>query len=303
MRKISLTVLLLCLALPAVMFARAEGKFDRTLTVNGPVTMDLTTGSGNVTVRTGGSNQVVIHGVVRGSNDWFGGDAESAVRAVESNPPIEQSGNSIRIGYNLPEESKRHVSISYEVTVPSDTALQAHSGSGDIGVEGLRKNVTVTTGSGDVNLRDLGPQSNARTGSGSIKGQDIALPFTAHTGSGGVQADLTGNGNADVESGSGDVRLRGLKGGLRARTGSGDITVDGNVQSGWNLHTGSGSVRMSVGSSQGFNLYARTGSGSIHSDLPITMQGNLNRHELKGTVRGGGPDVEVSTGSGDVELK
>jgi len=303
MRKISLAVLLVWLALPAMMFARTEGKFDRTLTVNGAVTMDLTTGSGNVTVHTGGSSQVVIHGVVRSSNDWFGGDAESAVRAVESNPPIEQNGNNIRIGYNIPEDARRHVSISYEVTVPADTSLQAHSGSGDIGVEGLRKSVVVTTGSGDVSLRDLGPQSNARTGSGSIKGQDIALPFTARTGSGGVQADLTGSGNADVESGSGEVRLRGLKGGLRARTGSGDITVDGNVQDGWNLHTGSGSVRMSVGSSQGFNLYARTGSGSIHSDLPITMQGNLNRHELKGTVRGGGPEVEVSTGSGDVELK
>jgi DUF4097 and DUF4098 domain-containing protein YvlB len=118
-----------------------------------------------------------------------------------------------------------------------------------------------------------------------------------------VQADLTGSGNADVESGSGDVRLRGVKGGLRARTGSGEIMVDGDVQSGWNLHTGSGSVRMSLGSSQGFNLYAHTGSGTIHSDLPITVQGNLNRHELKGAVRGGGPEVEVSTGSGDVEIR
>ena len=303
MRKVSFAVLLIALALPAMLLARAEGKFDRTLTVNGAVTMDLTTGSGNVTVRTGGSNQVVIHGVVHGSNDWFGGDAENAVRAVESNPPIEQTGNSIRIGYNLPEDVRHHVSISYEVTLPADTALQAHSGSGDIGIEGVRKSAVVSTGSGDINLRDLGPQSNARTGSGTIKGQDIALPFTARTGSGGIQADLTGSGNADVESGSGDVKLRGLKGGLRARTGSGDLTVDGNVQAPWNLHTGSGSVRLAVSSGPGFNLYARTGSGSIHSDLPITMQGDLNRHELKGAVKGGGPEVEVSTGSGDIELK
>ena len=303
MRKISFVVLLLALAVPVMLFARAEGTFDRTLTVNGSVSMDLTTGSGSVTVRTGGSNQVVIHGVVRASNDWFSGDGDSAVRAVTSNPPIEQSGNTIRIGYNLPSEARNHVSISYEVTVPADTSLQAHSGSGDIGVQGLRRSVAVTAGSGDVNLRDLGPQSSARTGSGTIKGQDIALPFTAHTGSGGIQADLTGSGDADVESGSGGVRLRGVKGGLRARTGSGDITVDGTVGGSWNLRTGSGSVSMSLGSGQGFNLYAHTGSGSIHSDLPITVQGSLNRHELKGSVRGGGPEVEVSTGSGDIELR
>jgi DUF4097 and DUF4098 domain-containing protein YvlB len=294
--------MLISLALPALMFA-AEGKFNRTLTVSGSVSLDVTTGSGDITVRTGGANQVVVHGTVRSSNNWFGGDSESAVRSVQSNPPIEQNGNSIRIGYNLPEDARHHVSISYEVTVPPDTSFRGNTGSGNVGVQGLRKDVTVTTGSGDVNLRELGPQSSARTGSGNIKGQDVALPFKAHTGSGSIEADLTGNGDADVETGSGSVRLRGVKGGLRGRTGSGDLTVDGNAQGSWNLHTGSGTVRVALGGSQGFNLNAHTGSGSIHSDLPITVQGSLNRHELKGAVRGGGPDVDVSTGSGDIDIR
>ena len=52
---------------------------------------------------------------------------------TESNPPIQQSGNSIRIGYDLPDDVKRHVSINYEITVPPDTSVQGHSGSGNIG--------------------------------------------------------------------------------------------------------------------------------------------------------------------------
>ncbi len=303
MKRLSLAVLLITLALPATLFAAAEGTFDRTLSVSGSVTMDLTTGSGDVTIRTGGGNQVVVHGRVRASNDWFSGNGDSAVRAVQNHPPIEQNGNSIRIGYDLPSEARNHVSISYDVTVPPDTSLQAHSGSGDVGVQGLRKSVAVTTGSGDVSLRDLGPQSTAHTGSGGIRAQDVALPFRAEAGSGTIEADLTGSGDADVQTGSGSVRLRGVRGGLRARTGSGDLTIDGSVQGSWNLHTGSGSVRMVLGSGQGFNLNARTGSGTIHSDLPITVQGDLNRHELKGAVRGGGPELDVSTGSGDIEIR
>jgi DUF4097 and DUF4098 domain-containing protein YvlB len=302
MRKRTLAVVLIALVAPAALLA-AQGKFDRTLSVSGPVTLDLTTGSGNVTIRTGSSSQVVIHGAVHANNSWFGGGDESVVRSVENNPPIEQNGNNIRIGYNLPEDVKRHVSISYEVTVPPDTSLQGHTGSGNIGVEGLRKGAAVTTGSGDVTLRDIGASSNAHTGSGSIKAQDVSLPFTAHTGSGSIEADLTGSGDAEVQTGSGSVRLRGVKGGLRGRTGSGDLTVDGTVGGSWNLHTGSGSVRMALGSGQGFNLYAHTGSGSVHSDLPITVQGSLNRHELKGSVRGGGPEVDVSTGSGDIDIR
>jgi len=70
----------------------------------------------------------------------------------------------------------------------------------------------------------------------------------------------------------------------------------------WQLHTGSGNIRLAVGSG-GLNLDVHTGSGSIHSDLPITVQGSMGKHELKGSARGGGPEVAVSTGSGDVEIR
>src|SRR5271165_6077938 len=113
------------LLLPVLLHG-SEGHFDRTLSVSGSVNLDVATGSGDITVRTGSGNQVVVHGTVH-PNGWpFGSD--SAVHQIESNPPIQQSGNSIRIGYNLPDNG-RHVSINYEITVPADTALQAHSGS------------------------------------------------------------------------------------------------------------------------------------------------------------------------------
>ena len=52
MKKQSLAVLLVTLLVPALLFARVEGKFDTTLTVSGPVNLDLTTGSGDVMVKT-----------------------------------------------------------------------------------------------------------------------------------------------------------------------------------------------------------------------------------------------------------
>ena len=301
MKKQHVAFLLSFLLVPVLLHARVEGHFDRTLSVSGVVNLDLTTGSGDITIKTGGANQVVVHGKIQ-SNNWFS-DAESAVHQVESNPPIQQNGNSIRIGYDLPADVKRHISISYEVTVPADASVQAHSGSGGIGVEAVRGEVQAQTGSGDIRLRDLGGRVHVQTGSGGIRAQDVSAPFFGHTGSGDIQAELSGAGDVDVQSGSGGVRLRGIKGGLRVRTGSGDISADGNVTGGWQLHTGSGSIHLAVGSGNGFNLDVHTGSGSIHSDLPITVQGSLGKRELKGSVRGGGPEVVVSTGSGDVEIR
>ena len=302
MKKHRIAFLLSFLLVPVLLHARVEGRFDRTLTVSGVFHLDLTTGSGDITIKAGSSNEVVVHGTIS-SNNWFSG-SDSAVHQVESNPPIQQNGNGIRIGYNLPEDVKRHVSISYEVTVPADAAVQAHSGSGNVNVEGVRGEVQAQTGSGDIRLRDLGSRGHAQTGSGNIRAQDAAAPLYAHTGSGDIDAVLTGSGDVDVQSGSGNVQVRGIKGGLHARSGSGNIGADGSVTGPWQLHTGSGNIRMAIGSGGGgFNLDVHTSSGSIHSDLPITVQGSLGKHELKGTVRDGGPEVEVSTGSGDVEIR
>jgi hypothetical protein len=301
MKQSCIAVLLSFFLFPVLSFARAEGHFDRTLQVSGAVSLDVTTGSGDITVKTGSSNQVVVHGTIH-SNNWFFGN-DSAVSQVESNPPIQQSGNSIRIGYNLPDDVKRHVAIDYEITVPASTAAEAHSGSGNVEVTGVSSGVQAQTGSGDIRLRDLGGRQHVQTGSGNIRAENVSAPFDAQTGSGDIDASLTGSGDVDVHTGSGTIRLKGIKGGVHARTGSGDIEADGGVAGPWQLHSGSGNIRLAVGSNSGFNLDLHTSSGSIHSELPITVQGSMGNHELKGTVRGGGPTVEVSTSSGDVEIK
>jgi DUF4097 and DUF4098 domain-containing protein YvlB len=161
----------------------------------------------------------------------------------------------------------------------------------------------VQTGSGDIRTRDLGKGLRAQTGSGNIRAESVAAPFTGQTGSGDIEADLTGSGDVDVHTGSGTIRVRGIKGGIRAKTGSGNIEADGSVTGPWQLQSGSGNVRLAVGSANGFNLDAHTSSGSLHSDMPITVQGSLNKNQLKGAVKGGGPEVEVSTSSGDIDIR
>src|ERR1022692_4754983 len=80
--------------------AQREGSFDRTLTVNGAVDLNVETGSGRIGVRPGDPSSVRIHGVIRVHDDFFGGD-EARIHDIETNPPISQTGNSIRI--SLPQ--------------------------------------------------------------------------------------------------------------------------------------------------------------------------------------------------------
>jgi riboflavin synthase alpha subunit len=67
------------------------------------------------------------------------------------------------------------------------------------------------------------------------------------------------------------------------------------------LGTGSGSVEFWPGST-GFVLDASTGSGTVHTEHEMTVQGSFDRHHITGKVNGGGPTVRIETGSGDVRI-
>ena len=77
------------------------------------------------------------------------------------NPPIQQSGNQIRIGHIDDPELRHNISISYEVVVPAETDLRVQSGSGDQKVEGIRGPLEVSSGSGGLKISAIGDRVHA----------------------------------------------------------------------------------------------------------------------------------------------
>ncbi len=271
-------------ASPAMLLA-ADGTFDKTLHVSGSVMLSVNTGSGYIHVSPGSDNEVHIIGHVH-ANRWNGwgeaGSPEDRVKEVVSNPPIEQDGNVITVGKHT---NYHNISIDYDVTTPRGTNLEADSGSGDL------------------RLTDLGGPLKANTGSGSIDASGLAGRVALETGSGDITADMHSAPDVKAQTGSGSIKLRGVTGGLYAETGSGDIEIEGQPGTNWKLETGSGSITLDTGGRAKFSLDATTGSGSIHSDPPISTHGSLERHHITGDINGGGPTVRVETGSGDVRIR
>jgi DUF4097 and DUF4098 domain-containing protein YvlB len=265
------------IALSALPAFAAQASFERNLTVNGRVDLAVFTGSGNVHLSHSSSNQVHIVGHVKSS--WGGN--EDQVREIADHPPIEQTGNIIRIGAH--NENLKNISIDYEIQAPADAFLEAHSGSGDITDDGVGEN------------------SKLGTGSGNIHASGLHGGFAVNTGSGDIVAEGSGPGEVTARTGSGNIELKDLHGALHAGTGSGDVKVTGTPAGEWKLTTGSGNIELWTGSA-GFNLDAHTGSGSVHSDHEMTVQGDFDHHHIAGRINGGGPDVHIQTGSGDVRI-
>jgi DUF4097 and DUF4098 domain-containing protein YvlB len=253
--------------------------FERNLSVNGRVELTVSTGSGYIHLTRGSDNQVHVYGKVH-SNNW-GENNDARVHEIAANPPIEQTGNIIRIGTH--HENMHNISIDYEVQAPANSYLEAGSGSGDIKVDGVGDNAKLSTGSGSIHATGL--QGG----------------FTLNTGSGDIFADQTGEGDVKAQTGSGSIELREIHGGLKAGTGSGDIKIAGTPSMDWKLETGSGSIEFWPGNT-GFTLDASTGSGSVHTDKEMAVQGSFDKHHITGKINGGGPTVRIQTGSGDVRI-
>lgn len=322
------SIFLAALLSSSIAFA-ATGSFDRTLQVSGPVDLQVSTGSGHIHVVSGSGNQVQVHATIRaneGISNWFGGGGrlspQEKVQRLEQNPPIEQNGNNIRIGHIDDPDLRNNISIDYDITAPEATRVTSATGSGDQEIRSLQGpvdvrtgsgNLTVssiggevhaTSGSGDITINDTKAGIRASTGSGNIHGNGIGGSIEASAGSGDIRIQQTTAGNVRTRTGSGDVELRGVNGALTATTGSGDVRADGVPSADWRVDTGSGTVTLSLPGQSGYEVYARTSSGRIEVDAPMTNQNISNRgREVRGTVRGGGHILDLHTGSGDIRVR
>src|SRR6478736_4423865 len=295
--------------------AATTGHFERTLQVNGTVELEVTSGSGNINVHQGGAGTVAVTAKIHGNNgtSWlFGsGNIEERIHKIEQNPPIVQTGNIIHIGRFEDRDLARNISIDYDVTVPPQTRLTSHTGSGDQTISGLQLPMTAKTGSGNVTVDRISAETRvssgsgdlkinsvkgilyAEAGSGNIHAEDIAGDVFANTGSGNVDVRQSNGGSVKAQTGSGNIRLHGVKGGLRADAGSGDIQAEGEPTSDWRLGAGSGNITLRVPSQASFNIDARTSSGSLKVDHPFTMQGTMARNHIQGKVGNGGVLLDV----------
>jgi DUF4097 and DUF4098 domain-containing protein YvlB len=280
-----------------------QGTFEKTYQVSGPVDLEVQTHSGDITVHSGPAGSVSIRGKIYVSDHWLRGNRQTDVSEIEQHPPLRQDGNDIHIDYvNI-----RDISVDYEITVPADTAVRAHTGSGDQIIEDVHGNADLQSGSGDLKLSRLTGEIRVQTGSGNVRAREIAGPMRGGTGSGDIEVEETAAGDIDLHAGSGNITVRGIQGAFRAEAGSGDITAEGTQTGAWDIHTGSGNVHVRLPADAAFDANLSTSSGTLDVGAPITMtvQGRVQEthKQIVGKVRGGGPLLTLHTGSGDIHIE
>ena len=253
MRRSSLAVLVVALAFLSTACdihahgSAVEGSFDRTIPITGGADVSVWSRSGSIRVTAGASDQVHVAARIRASGSYAYAPAEQ-VQELESAPPIRLNGSSISIGQINDPWLSSGVSISYDVTVPSDTTVHTSSRSGNQTIAALKGPLDAVSRSGNIRVDDVsGPlRLGSRSGDVTVDGApydhwDIAT----RSGDVSLRMPSTAAFNVDVETRSGSIRtpqgfesegavsrkwfkgrVRGGGTGVSVGTRSGSITIE-----------------------------------------------------------------------------
>jgi DUF4097 and DUF4098 domain-containing protein YvlB len=316
MHKQSPPTFALLLAITAVAGCKtgpaAVGSFDRTLTVISPIRLELANVSGNVSITGSVDNKVHVHAEVRSSGIGFD-NPQKRLDEMVNNPPIEQKGDTVRIGKDM--RRIHNVAISYVIEVPHDTEVNSNVVSGSQTILNVRGPVKADSVSGSIRAEDIDRQTQLTTLSGSIEAQNIGDDLRASSASGSVNVSkvkaLSGStqvsgpgGRVDADTASGTVEVQGATRDVKAHAASGRVDVQGNPgeSSYWDLKTVSGVVELGVPPSANFHLTAEAASGQIKTDVPIVIE-EQGKHSLRARMGNGGGRVEVHTVSGEIRVR
>lgn len=242
---------------------RSGSPFTKVLSVNGTPELDIFTNSGEIEIRAGAAERVEVTGVVRVRPYTKNVDAEKVSRELASKPPIEQSGNTIRIR-PIDSGQQYYAYVSYTVNVPPNSSIVSRSSSHEQRITGIQGRLRVTSGSGNIMLADVANASAESTENGQIIGQRI-------------------------------------KGTVTAKTRNGKIELDGEPLGPWEIQTTSGPVVVQLTPNAAFELDSRADAAAVTVNHPIMVR-KKSKNEIAGTAGRGGPQVFIRTASGKIRV-
>ena len=296
-----------------------SGSFDRTLSVSGPIRLELTNTSGDVSITGGADGKVHVHADAHASGMGFE-SPEKRLNDLLANPPVEQRGNTIHVGEEM--RHMQNVSVNYTIEVPRDTEVASSVLSGAQTIQGVRGPVKAEAASGSIRVSHVERQTQLSALSGSIRADNIGEDLRANSASGTVTVSyikgdvrisaLSGStqilkpgGRVEASTANGSVDVEGATSDVKAHAASGRVNVQGNpgANSYWDLKTASGTVQLEVPANASFHLAAEAVSGEIKTDMPIMVE-EQGKHSLRAHVgSGNGGRVEVHTVSGEIRLR
>lgn len=162
------------------------------------------------------------------------------------------------------------VAVSLDVQVPDHTSLELMTHNGSIEITNITGKVDGTTRNGKVTAEQVCGTATLQTHNGSIRCKEI----------------------------SGDTQLKSHNGSIKVYYAEGAPPIC-NVS----LITHNGGIDFTAPPDFSAAVEASTRNGSIKTDLPITVVGEVSKRKLKGTIGTGQGKLHLQTHNGSIRIQ
>lgn len=301
--------------------------------------LEVQTSGGGIHVIGGDRAEAIVEVYVKSNNGQSLSKSEIESRLSKYEFTISQKGNTLVCFAKNKEKMgwRNGLSITFKLFTPHNINTELLTSGGGINLKNLKGELNFTTSGGGLDLTELAGSVKGRTSGGGIKISNSKAQFIdLSTSGGGIQAS-TLSGDIKLHTSGGGIKLNDMYGMVRAHTSGGGVSVD-NLDGELNTSTSGGSIHLaqikgSVKAStsggginakidkMGEYLSLQSSGGNIDVDMPmdkgmdidikgnrVTMNGykdftgSFQKDHVRGTLRGGGVDVKISTSSGNVNI-
>ena len=215
---------------------RYSAVVEKSFAVGAAPTLTVDNFAGDVTVRSGASGSIRVVATKRAAREKDLERIEVMINERDGTLEVETD----------PPSGLKNVSVDIEITAPTGTHVDLHTGAGDVIVRDLDGDVRADSGAGDVDIRGTSAAIDAHTGAGSIdfRGRprgncrfdvgagtiklrlpaDVNVKVDLDTGAGDIDVELPVDGKVSNRKVNGIIG-RGDEGEIRAHVGAGNIDL------------------------------------------------------------------------------
>jgi DUF4097 and DUF4098 domain-containing protein YvlB len=260
--------------------ARKELRLD--IAAGGTVT--LTNSSGSINLKPGSGHQVIIAYTAQSNK----------VEVDQSSAPdhrrIEITTHALPDQKPTADEAR----VDFEISVPAGVAVTVNAGTATITAANLNGDLSLSSDTGQVTIHDVAKSS-----------------VQVRTVTGAVNLSNINGGAVDVTSSAGPVQLTNVTGPkVKIATSSGNITYAGDCSGMGNyvLTTHSGAINMSLPQTASVDITARSVSGDVQNDFPLSQKTHTSftpqaGRSFAGTSNAGASSVQLQSFSGKIRVK
>ena len=185
---------------------------------------------------------------------------------------LEQEGGTLKVKIEQPHlGNNRCVGVSFKIIVPKETSIDCSTSFGSIKLADIIGNIEGETSFASIDCKNTQGPGKLKTSYGNINCHNITSgELTAHSSFGGIDITCSDSTSAEMVA---DVATS---------YGSIDFTAPPGF---------TGQVNVS------------TSFGSIRTEMPIMVKGNIGKDHLRGTIGEGSGNLRLKTSFGSIKIR